>query len=493
MRNLNLLLVVLTLTLASCNKSYRDDNLEKKNIEIKEIQDPAEIKKSEEKLNKSIETFLEIENLFPGKIAIEKKDANLDLDPAMEQFIVLIDELNLVTIVVADFNVITREYFVAWEKRLPLIYNSDFLLVEQDVLGYMHNQELVISGTTITNNNGLYIFTKTAPPKGIHIYYKAIFEYESSGTVEIVTKSRSLDYNESRKDTDKSYDILIEKTNILNENTVAIVRENWVWDRRRTVFFKEKSETFEQKINTKEKLRAIYTGSKNDFINFIHGEWILENGKNDYKIIIIENNDSVILKYNDGVEEYKISRSWKSFQKLTINLENIDVSTIPLQFNITLNSTDEFVIANKVPTVWDGNYTRMNNEIKNRLISQVNTDIKSNIPFTGIFKNVSYSLNFTYPEYSKTDSANNILESGIFSLLKLEDNSYILQLKAKTKLRSEFITTNYKLLYSEQKLESQIIRTIKIHEGILTTYGIEEKPDLDQIRFEQTEVISSES
>ena len=49
-----------------------------------------------------------------------------------------------------------------------------------------HNLELVVKGTTITNKNALYIFRKSAPPKGIHIYYKEIFSSESSGTVDIV-------------------------------------------------------------------------------------------------------------------------------------------------------------------------------------------------------------------------------------------------------------------------------------------------------------------
>ena len=31
---------------------------------------------------------------------------------------------------------------------------------------------------------------------------------------------------------DKAYDIAVEKTNIINENTIAITKENWAWDKR---------------------------------------------------------------------------------------------------------------------------------------------------------------------------------------------------------------------------------------------------------------------
>lgn len=482
------------LILTSCREITRDDKLETKDIEIKELSELKETPIEDSIINSSIETYLDIDNLYPGKFAVEKRDSNLDYDTAIEQFIILIDELNLVTIVVADFNKITREYFAAWEIQLPLIYNSDFFMVEQDVLAFKHNLELVVSGTTITSNNALYIFRKTAPPKGIHIYYQTIFSNESTGTIEMIAQSRSLDYIEKKKDSDKANNILVEKSNMLNENTIAITKENWAWDRRRNIFIVENSETIEQKINVREKLTTLYRGNKVNFIKFISGEWFLEgDNSDDGKIIIIEQNkNKVILKYKDGVEEYNIYRSWKSFQKLTLNLKNSDITTIPKQFNITLDSTDRFTITNKIPTSWDGEYKRLNNEMKEKLISNINTDIKIDVPFTGIYKNVAYSLNFSYPEYSKIDSIKGTFEEGSFSLLVLENGLLILQLKAKSDLRSVYHITNYKLTYSEQKLDSQIIRTIKIHEGILTTHGIEIKQDINPMKFEQTEVISNE-
>ncbi len=44
----------------------------------------------------------------------------------------------------------------------------------------------------------------------------------------------------------------------------------------------------------------------------------------------------------------------------------------------------------------------------------------------------------------------------------------------------------------EQNLESQIIRTLKLHEGTLTTHGIELKPDTEVTKFEQTEVLNND-
>lgn len=491
--------IILIIILSSCKESSRDDKLQEKKIELKEYLDTTSSIINEEPLNRSIETFIDIDKLYPGKIAVEKKDSNLDLDEATEQFILLIDELNLVTIIVADFNKITRDYFVAWEVRLPFIYNSDFSMTELDVLAYKHNMELVVSGTTITNNNALYIFRKTAPPKGIHIYYKTIFSYESTGTVELIIQNRSLDYNEnsSKKESDKAYDIAVEKTNFINENTIAITKENWAWDKRRNIFIRENSETTEQKINVKEKLRNVYYGKKSDFLKFINGDWLLtasDPTKN--KIIMIEpDNNRIYLKYKDGFEEYRISSYWQSFKKLRINVKNLDVSTIPYYFDLTLDSTDTFTITpppKKLPTIWDGKYTRLNSEIKSTLISETNTEIKKDIPFTGIYKNVLYSLNFFYPDYTKTDSIDGTVVEGIFSLLEIDSGLQILQLKAKSELRSVHNITNYKLTYTEQKLDSQAIRTIKIHEGVLTTHGIEIKSDVDPIRFEQTEVISND-
>lgn len=491
MIKLKYLSIVIILLSFSCQNSNRNDNLESKEIEIKEIQDDLIPSTPEE--NNLIETFLDINSLFPGQIAVETQDSNMDHDTAVEQFIILIDELNLVTIVVADFNNITREYFVAWQQQLPIIYNSDFLLTEQDVLANQHNLELVVSGTTIANQNALYIFQKSAPPKGIHIYYKTIFSNESPGTVELSIQSRSLDYIEGKKETDEAYDVLVEKSNLINENTIAFIRETWAWDRRRNIFIRERSETTEQKINVREKLTTLYRGTKSDFLKFISGAWYLQGETaDDNKIIIIEGSGNrVYLRYNDGVEEYNIDRSWKSYQKLTLNLKNSDINTIPKQINLSLDTTDQFTIANKVPTFWDGVYTRLGNETKNQLIANVNTDIKVDIPFTGIYKNVLYSYNFSYPFYSKIDPIEGTVEEGEFSLLKLND-LLILQLRAKSEIRSVYNTTNFLLTYSEQKLDSQAIRTITIHEGILTTHGIEVKSDNSPMKFEQTEVISNE-
>ncbi|QEN06175.1 pallilysin-related adhesin [Thiospirochaeta perfilievii] len=490
-------LILLTLLLMiSCKESNRDDKLEKKEIEIKEITNIKEKKIVDEKLNKSIETFIDVDQLYPELTAVEKKDSNLDLDESIEQFIILIDNLNLVTILVADFNKITREYFVAWEVRLPFIYNSDFSMSEQDILAYKHNMELVVSGTTIANNNALYIFRKSAPPKGIHIYYKTIFSYETTGTIELITPNRSLDYNESRKESDIPYSVAVEQTNIINENTIAITKENWVWDKRRNIFFRESAETTEQKINVKEKLRNVYYGNKNNFLKFINGEWLSKGlDPQENRIIIIDSkNDKVLFKYKDGVEEYYIYSFYQSFKKLIINLRNSDVSTIPYKLYFTLDSTDSFTITppSNTSTLWDGSYNRINNVIKSSLISDTNIDIKKEIPFTGIYKNVAYTLNFSYPDYTKTDSITGAIEEGTFELLKLEDDQLILQLRAKSSLRSVYNVKNYQLWYSEQKLESQAIRTIKIHEGVLTTHGIEIKSDVNPIKFEQTEVISNE-
>ena len=83
-------------------------------------------------------------------------------------------------------------------------------------------------------------------------------------------------------------------------------------------------------------------------------------------------------------------------------------------------------------------------------------------------------------------------ESNFPKCLEMDSGLQILQLKAKSKLRSIHNITNYKLSYTEQKLDSQAIRTIKIHEGVLTTHGIEIRSDVDSIRFEQTEVISND-
>lgn len=490
-----LISLLLLFFLFSCQKDNRNDDLQEKKIEIKEIESSNIISKEPIIENNSIETFLDIETLYPGKTAVEKLDSNLDLDTAVEQFIILIDQLNLVTIVVADFNKITREYFVAWEQSLPIIYNSDFSIKEEDVLAIKHNLELVVTGTTINNNNSLYIFQKTAPPKGIYIYYKTIFSNESSGTVELVIKTRSLDYTENIKDTDKAYDVQIENTNFLNDNTVAITKESWVWDRRNNIYIKDSSVTTEEKINVKEKLRNVFTGDKYSFLNFIDGEWFFEGETTqDNKIMIIDSlKDRIYFKYNDGIEEYLIKSFWLGFQKITINLENIDVSTIPYKIVVNLESTDSFnVTTQQTVPLWDGVYTRLNYDVKKRLVSETNTEIKKEVFFTGIYKNVAYSLNFQYPNYTKADNMGIIFEEGIFSLISIDSKRLVLQLKANTDLRSKHIITNYSFNYTEQTLDTQAIRTITLHEGVLTAYGIETRPDIGSMKFEQTEVISNE-
>ena len=493
MRKKYVLFISFIIILFSCKEQNRHNKLETKEIEIQESQ-IFEIDESDEQIEKDeyIETFLDIKIMFPDKKVVEKRDVNLDLDTAIEQYIILVDINMVITIVVADFNKITREYFVAWSYELTIIYNSDFSMVEQDVLAYQHNLELVISGTTINNNNALFIFRKTAPPKGVHIYYKSIFAKESSGSVEIITNSRSLDYNESRKNTDDAYDILVEKTNVINENTIAVIKENWAWDKRRNSFIKESSDRSEIKINVKEKLRTIFEGSKANFLDFVSGEWMLDSDISKDMIMIIDSSvNKIIFKYEDGVEEYDIQKIWSIYQKLTIKLENSDINTIPEQITITLISTDEISITKKTPDTWVGNYTRLNTDNKNSLISKVNTDIIVDVPFTGIYKNVAYTINFSYPKFEMTSTTDGTVQEGIFSLLELS-NCFVLQLKAKGELRSNYNITNYKLSFNEQALESQVIRTIKLHKGQLTTHGIEVKSDLSPIKFEQTEVLNSE-
>lgn len=489
MKIAHIFILTIILLLTSCEKQIRNDKLEEKEIELKEYSEPeAEDISEEAEEIPSIETVLDLETLFPDKYAVMKKDANLDIDNANEQFIVLTDSSNLVTFVVADFNKITREYFPAWQVDLPILYNSDFTMSEQDVLGIKQNMELVISGSTQKSSNALFVFKKTAPPKGLHIYYKNIFRYDDEGSATLVVKNRDLSYIEKTQDYGKAYDILVEKTNMVNENTISIIAENWVWDRRRNRFFKESSSTTQQKVNVKEKLRAVFQSNKKDFIKYISGEWY-----RDGKILIIDyKTETVTLKYEDGVETYDIFRSWKNYQRITFNLRNVEVSTIPLRLNIALNSTDTFTIANKTPTIWDGEYIRLNNELKEDLVSKTNTDIKEEPQFTGVFKNVFYSLNFSYPEYKKTNLVDNSIEEGIFSILKLSNGEQILQLKTKSQVRSEYSVVNYSLNYTEQNLESQVIRTINIHEGVLTTHGIELRPDTEVLKFEQTEVLNNE-
>jgi len=498
LKTVTLLLIIFLLL--SCEKNSRIDKLEKKEINLSPKPTLPLFTPPKDTKKESIDTFLDIESLFPDKIAVKIKDSNLDLDPSIEQFIILVDKNNVITLVVADFNKISRDYFVAWEIDLPFIYNSDFIMTEDDVLGVQHNLELVLSGTTLNGNNALYLFKKTAPPRGINIYYKTIFSYESTGTVELVSKTRDLDYTEKRKSQDKAYDIVVVKTDMLNENTLAIITENWVWDRRRDYFIKENSNIEETKINVKEKLTAIIRGNKSDFKEFLNGEWYhINNDEKVSNIIIIDhNNDTVMFKYIKGVEIYEITRTRKIYQLLKLYLRNKDVPTIPRNISFTLNSTDEMTVSVgddsywTDDSYWNGDYVRLKNDVKTKLISNTNTEIGIEPEFTGLFKNVSYSLNFSYPNYQKIDPIDGTIKDGHFSIIRLSNGLEILQLREKGEHRAEYKETNYKLEYTQQDLDSQIIRTIKISEGTLTTYGIEINPDISTIKLEQTEVLSSE-
>lgn len=492
-----IILLIFLLIFFSCKDTRRVDKLEEKDIEIKEIVTTETVEVEQEIDQPLIETFIDVQTLYPEFTAVEKKDANLDYDSAIEQFIILVDQLNLVTIVVADFNKITREYFVAWEQRLPFVYNSDFLMTEQDVLAVQQQLQLVISGTTINNQNGLFIFQKTAPPKGIHIYYKSIFAAESAGTVQLAPNQRGLNYLEGKKEIDKAHDIQIVKSNFTNENTINIITENWAWDRRHNKFIKASSKSVEEKVNTQETLRTVYMGSKQNYIDFLDGEWYLNMENDKSRMILIDSkNNRITLLDSEGQEYYEIvkNKSWKNYQKINLKLENIDVNSITKLFYITLNSTDKFTITSttKNPTPEAGVYQRVNNEFKDNMISITNLQVIKEVPFTGIFTNVSYSINFLYPEYSIIHPEKGTIESGVFSLLELNDGQMVIQLNSSDESRINNTIKNYKITYEEQKLESQIIRTLKMHEGTLTTYGIEAVPDIDPIRFEQTEVISGE-
>lgn len=492
-----IIILIFLLITFSCEDNRRVDKLEEKDIEIKEIKTTEVIEVEQEVEQPSIETFIDIQSLYPNFTAVEKKDANLDYDAAIEQFIILVDQLNLVTIVVADFNKITREYFVAWEQRLPFVYNSDFLMMEQDILAIQQKLQLVISGTTINNQNGLYIFQKTAPPKGIHIYYKSIFKAESSGSVQISTNQRSLDYSEGKKSTDKAHDIQVVNSNLVNENTLIVITELFSWDRRTNEFVKTSNESIEEKVNTEETLRAVYRTGKQGFINFLDGEWNLTTDDHKRRMMIIDSKSNRVTLLDDEGQQYfdiVLNYSRRYYQKIHLSLRNVDVNSITKLFYITLNSTDKFTITStlKNPTPEAGVYQRVNREFKDNMIAKTNLQIIKEVPFTGIFTNVSYSINFLYPEYSIIDPEAGTVESGVFTLLELDDNQMIIQLNKSDESRVNKSIKNYQITYNEQKLESQIIRTLKMHEGTLTTYGIEVEPDIDPIRFEQTEVISGE-
>lgn len=480
------------LIIFSCQREGRDDKLEIKEPLFNEDSNleseaPIDVVAPEKK----IETLINTDKEYPNLVVVDKADLNLDRDTSVEQLIILTDLKGLVTLSIADYNGATKSYTKAWDYTLPVIYNSDFSISEQDILGIQQDLQLVISGTTEDKSNALFIFQKSAAPKGLQIYYKRIFSEVNQGRIDIEEKERSLDYVEKRTNQGEAFGIITEKSKMLDENTLSITTEKWLWDRRKRVFIKSSVSTEEAKINAKERLTQIYRGNKKDFLNFLDGEWYLIKDDNSVDTVLVfdAKNERIFFSYGDGIEIFNFRYFWSSYRTMDITLRSNEVNTLPARIRLTLDDTDAITIVEraKYTKAFFGNYKRLTKEIKRDLISDTNTSIKQASPFTGVYKNVLYSINFTYPNYKKLSPTQGLIEEGVYNILKLSNGVEILQMKS-----MESVVTNYRLKYDEQVLESQIIRTIRIHQGRLTNYGIEVSPDNELIKFEQTEVLSNE-
>jgi hypothetical protein len=414
------ILFSLSIVLLCCNSEKRD-NISK----TKSINHGLSKNSSNSPLPFSKASYGEIESGAEqkAKIPIGKNEkllevinANLDLDEAEEQILILKDTNDAVSplkISVIDYDEARNIYFKSWEGATnatnPRIFEVELL----DVIGDF-GHEIVFHGMNARDLT-LDIFKRTPSPSNPGLHFQPVCQIVSNGTIRIQKADRSSAYEIGQKAGD-SYPVLVERKDATATNDLNLIEETYNWVSRTNRYELISTRSIPSDVASQAKLATLFsTNDENTFLDFLKGPWF-QKKQTDKLVAFYPEENQFVFSLGNVQEVYSWDYSKRTlYNGFMIVAHNILINSIKMNMNITAHSPNSIEIFVEDDT-WAGEYQKLNDSLQEQFYKTIKKSIKpSALELHGVFED----------EYKGDKTGNQIIfEPPFFTWLDKNKSSY---------------------------------------------------------------------
>ncbi len=228
--------------------------------------------------------------LDPGEKLLQVLNVNLDLDITDEQILILKKKGEVeapITIVVVDFDSVRNSYSRTWESSTGATNIRTFTVTLKDLVGD-HNLEIVCQGTNNQRELTLDVFRKAPSPTGLDLYFTAICQIVSDGSIEIQEIERSEGYRRGQKN-GPSFPVFSYTQDRESENPLDLIKHSYYWQYQQNRHVHTSLEKLPGRVVEETQLVELFASTQVDSIEkYLAGPWNLSGSPiNDERLLFL--------------------------------------------------------------------------------------------------------------------------------------------------------------------------------------------------------------
>jgi len=422
----------------------------------------------------------------PSDTVLQIIDANLEADPNGKQIIVVKktgDVSAPVRILVADADPARGAYYYqSWEGATSATDTRVLSVTLEDLVGD-HKLDIVASGMNEAGQLTLDVFHPLPPVRGGGLRYRPICQI-AADDIKLDDAQRPDSYTSSDKN-GESFPIAAYLKDPDSTNVTDMVRITYAWNASEARYVPGSPEKVPGSQLAQALLQKLY-GSPDSgaFERFLSGSWVQilhdDRGRqpDQYGTIIDfdARSRTVSLSTGSSTEVYAWQDSVRTIYRVLVVAQNEAVPQITRTFSVTVQNASSIIVSiqgsdtDETPPV---TYTKISSDIAARLIAGDHSHVSlKSLPLDGTFTGFArMSVDFRSPMVTWVDGDRKRLGSYVtFSL----DGSVILSVAYQGDPGEVVQTSSWRVVLSERKDPTNVVRTLVLTPGRLTVDGFED-------------------
>ena len=433
----------------------------------------------------------------PSDTVLQIIDANLEADPNGKQIIVVKktgDVSAPVRILVADADPARGAYYYqSWEGATNATDTRVLSVTLEDLVGD-HKLDIVASGMNEAGQLTLDVFHPLPPVRGAGLRYRAICQIVADD-IKLDEAQRPDSYATSEKN-GESFPIAAYLKDPDSSNVTDMVRITYSWSAPESRYVPGSPEKVPGSQLAQALLQKLYgSPDASAFERFLSGSWVQilhdDRGRQPDQYGTIIDFDArartVSLSAGNSTEVYTWQDSVRTIYRVLVVAQNEAVPQITRTFSVTVQTASSIVVSiqgsdtDETPAV---TYTKINSDIAAKLLSGDHSQVSLKaLPLDGTFTGPGkMSVDFHSPTVTWVEGDRKRLGSYVtFSL----DGSLILSVAYQGDPGEVIQTASWRVVLSDHKDPTNLVRTLVLTPGRLTVDGFEES-GADPVTLQQT-------
>jgi hypothetical protein len=428
-------------------------------------------------------------SIDPQYTVLQVLNVNLDQDADEEQVIAvkrITDMGSPVRLLVVDADPMRGTYyFQSWDTDTSATDSRVFSLAAKDLIGD-HSLQIVASGMNEVGKLTLDVFRQQPPSQGKGLIYKPVCQLVAD-EINVDESERPDSYTTDPKQ-GAAFPVIAYLRDPDSQNVMDLVRIRYAWSAAAARYVPGAAEKIPGEEVQQAQLRTLFTApGEQAFEQFISGSWVQAQVSTSPKardayFSIIDFDPlrrKISISSGNTQEAYLWSESYRTiYNSLRAIGQNETVLNIQLirTFFITVNDPNTItvtIIGNDSGDSPSATYTRVNDEIRQKLIDRPDTQaILSPLSLLGRYSGrQGLSIDFQSPHVTWTDNVRQ--RTGTYVLFSLAGGT-ILTTRFRSETGEPDQINSWLVDYKEKRDSSTTTRTLGLSPIQLTVNGFEE-------------------